>query len=163
MQDNVKAWVAAQSQRQLLDPVVEFGALQVEGQVGYADLRPYFIGLTYIGVDLRPGPGVDVVDDMERPHFRDRTMGTVLCLETLEHVKRPWRALAEAYRILKDGGLLLLSVPWDIPIHNYPSDYWRLTPAALELLLEDAGFKELEVTADGPAERPKTVFAIARK
>ncbi len=40
-------------------PVFEFGSYQVEGQEGYANLREVFVGKTYVGCDMRPGPGVE--------------------------------------------------------------------------------------------------------
>ena len=45
-------------------PVYEFGSYQVEGQVEYADLRGLFPGRRYVGCDMRPGPGVDRVEDV---------------------------------------------------------------------------------------------------
>ena len=45
-------------------PVFEFGSYQVEGQEGYANLRGLFPGKEYVGCDMRPGPGVDRVEDV---------------------------------------------------------------------------------------------------
>ena len=45
----------------LIDPVYEFGSFQVEGQVGFADMRPLFSAKQYVGADMRTGPWVDVV------------------------------------------------------------------------------------------------------
>ena len=45
-------------------PVFEFGSYQVEGQEGYANLRGLFPGKPYVGCDMRPGPGVDRVEDV---------------------------------------------------------------------------------------------------
>ena len=42
----------------------EFGSFQVEGQEGYANLRGMFPGKVYVGCDMRPGPGVDRVEDV---------------------------------------------------------------------------------------------------
>ena len=41
------------------EPIFEFGALQVPGQEGFADLRPLFPEMEYVGCDLRAGPGVE--------------------------------------------------------------------------------------------------------
>jgi SAM-dependent methyltransferase len=164
MTELVRQWVKKQAQSlQYIDPIVEFGSMQVEGQEVFADMRPFFGGNAYIGVDMRPSTGVDVVDNVESCGFEDRTIGMVLCLETLEHVKHPWTALKEINRILKDGGLLLISVPWNLQIHAYPDDYWRVTPSGLKMLLDEAGFWDTEITTAGPEADPDTVFAIARK
>ena len=69
-------------------PVFEFGSYQVEGQEGYANLRELFPGKTYVGCDMRPGPGVDRVEDVTAISLPDSSAGTVLCIETFEHVVR---------------------------------------------------------------------------
>ncbi len=146
----VLRWIEETTSRlELEGPVVEFGSMQVEGQEGYADIRRFFGGMEFIGCDIRPGPGGDRVDDMERSDRPDASAGTVVCLETLEHVKHPWLALAEAFRVLKPGGALLLSVPFRHPVHDHPYDYWRMTPEALAALLEDAGFTGIDTEDSG--------------
>ncbi len=50
----------------VFEPIYEFGALQVEGQEGFADLRSFFPGKSYIGTDFREGPGVDVITGEEK-------------------------------------------------------------------------------------------------
>src|SRR4051812_9781886 len=66
-------------------PVYEFGSFQVEGQEGYANLRGLFAGKAYVGCDMRPGPGVDRVEDVSAINLPDASAGTVLCIETFEH------------------------------------------------------------------------------
>ena len=76
-------------------PVYEFGSFQVEGQVEYADLRGMFAGKEYVGCDMRPGPGVDRVEDVSAMSLADESAGTVLCIETFEHVFEVRRAFDE--------------------------------------------------------------------
>jgi SAM-dependent methyltransferase len=148
--DIVLRWISEKSEAmELVGPVVEFGSLQVDGQEGYADLRRFFAGLEYTGCDIQPGPGVDRLADIERSGIDEGSVGTVVCLETLEHVRHPWLAVAEVLRILKPGGVALFSVPFHHPVHGFPRDYWRMTPAAMRLLLLDAGFEEVEVCDSG--------------
>jgi SAM-dependent methyltransferase len=116
-------------------PVYEFGSYQVEGQVDYADLRSLFSGKTYVGCDMRPGPGVDRVEDVTAIRLDDEVAGTVLCIETFEHVFEVRRAFDEVYRILAPGGLFVITSPLNFRIHGYPDDYWRMTPSCLRRML----------------------------
>ncbi len=63
-------------------PVFEFGSYQVAGQEHYANLRSLFPGKDYVGCDMRPGPGVDRVEDVSAIRLPDGSAGTVLCIET---------------------------------------------------------------------------------
>jgi len=67
----------------------------------------------YLGVDMEKLPGVDVVHDLETfPYpFDDNSADEILASHILEHL-RNWReAIAEANRILKPKGLLIIKVP----------------------------------------------------
>ena len=68
---------------------------QVQGQEGYANLRGMFPGKVYVGCDMRPGPGVDRVEDVSAINLPDASAGTVLCIETFEHVFEVRRAFDE--------------------------------------------------------------------
>lgn len=137
MRENIRACVQAVAETLTIpQPVVEIGALQVEGQLYSADLRPLFADSDYTGCDIRPGPGVDRIEDVHQLSFATATVGTVLMLETLEHVKNPIQALAEGFRVLRPGGLVVISSVMDFPVHEFPADYWRFAPQGFELLLE---------------------------
>src|SRR5262245_16997568 len=116
-------------------PVFEFGSYQVQGQEGYADLRDCFPGREYLGCDMRPGPGVDRVEDVTAINLPDGRAGTVLCIETFEHVFEVRRAFDEVFRILKPGGVFVITSPLNFRIHGYPDDYWRMTPSCLRRML----------------------------
>jgi SAM-dependent methyltransferase len=116
-------------------PIFEFGAYQVEGQVDYADLRGLFPGKDYVGCDMRPGPGVDRVEDVSAMSFADESAGTVLCIETFEHVFEVRKAFDEVFRVLKPGGLFVITSPLNFRIHGYPDDYWRMTPNCLRRMM----------------------------
>jgi SAM-dependent methyltransferase len=144
---------------ELAEPVVEIGSYQVAGQEEIADLRPLFPGKRYLGIDRRPGPGVDRVADVEALPLADASVGTVLAMNTFEHVPRFWRGFAEVGRVLRPDGVLLVSCPFYFHIHDHPGDYWRFTPAALDLLLEE--FPSRIAGWHGPRRRPLNVWAVA--
>lgn len=143
----------------LPEPILEIGSLQVPGQEAIANLRPLFGRKEYLGVDARPGPGVDVVADVEALPQADASVGTVIAMNTFEHVPRFWRGFDEIYRVLRPEGMLLVSCPFYFHLHSFPSDYWRFSPEALNLLLEDYPTRILGW--QGPSKRPAGVWAVA--
>ena len=79
----------------------------------------------------------------------DRTIDLLLATETLEHIADPDAFLAQARRVLRDDGQLILTVPFSARWHYVPYDYWRFTPSALRMLLERNGFRGVVVLARG--------------
>jgi SAM-dependent methyltransferase len=140
------------------NPVYEFGSLQVPGQEGFADLRPFFPGKKYIGADMRAGPGVDLILNLHRIDLPAESAGTVLLFDTIEHVEFPRKAMEEIKRILRPDGMLIISSVMNFPIHEYPYDYWRFTPEAFRSLLQS--FSSSFVDSCGISEFPHTVIGI---
>jgi SAM-dependent methyltransferase len=143
----------------LPEPILEIGSYQVPGQQELANLRPLFPHKEFLGVDCRPGPGVDYVASAEELPFHNGTFGTVIAMSTFEHVPRFWRGFEEAHRVLRPDGALLVACPFYFYIHSFPSDFWRFTPQALELLLES--FPSKLFGWHGAAKRPANVWALA--
>jgi SAM-dependent methyltransferase len=143
----------------LPEPILEIGSYQVPGQEGIAELRSLFPGKEYLGIDIRPGIGVDQVADVEDLPFVDGSFGTVIAMNTFEHVPRFWRGFEEARRVLRPAGAFLVSCPFYFYMHSFPGDFWRFTPQALELLLE--GFPSKLIGWHGPAKRPASVWSLA--
>jgi SAM-dependent methyltransferase len=143
------------------EPIYEFGALQVLHYGKYADLRPFFPGKQYVGCDMREGPGVDKVLDLHKIDLPDETAGTVLAFDTLEHVEYPHKAMAEVHRVVKPGGMAVISSVMNFPIHGHPSDYWRFTPEAFRSLLKP--FDYCYVESAGEEDFPHTVIGIGFK
>jgi len=143
------------------EPIYEFGSFQVELQEGFADLRPLFPKMEYIGADLRFGAGVDVILDLHDIELPTESIGTCLIIDTLEHVEFPRIAIEEAYRILKPNGILILTSTMNFPIHDYPYDYWRFTPEAFKSLL--VSFESVIVDTAGEKNFPHTIIGIGYK
>jgi len=98
MHDAVREWVAAWCLDRF-DRVIEIGARDINGGV-----RDLIDTACYIGVDLEPGPGVDLVQDART------TKGVydlVLCLEVLEHDPDPVGLIETLGRLCTPGGLVV--------------------------------------------------------
>ena len=145
----------------LAEPLVELGARAAAGQEGIADLRGIFGASEHIGCDIQEGPGVDRIEDIHALTLDDESVGTVICLETLEHVADPIRAVQEMHRVLRPGGVLAISSLMFFPIHAHPWDYWRFTPEGFELLLRP--FESSLVVAQGWDLMPEGVFGVGVK
>ena len=74
---------------------------------------------------------------------------SVFHTDVMEHVIDCKAFLSECHRILKPGGELFFTVPFQARYHYIPHDYWRFTPSSLELLLMKAGFEDIQVKARG--------------
>jgi SAM-dependent methyltransferase len=99
-----------------------------------------------VQLDIDPARGPDVVGDVTAMDmFEDGRFDAVFLLEVLEHVADPARALAEVHRVLKKGGVLVLSTPFVFEIHDAPADYYRFTRHGLERLLDR--FERVEIEA----------------
>src|SRR3546814_112349 len=110
---------------------------------------------------IQEGLGVDRIEDIHALTFDDDSVGTIICLETLEHVADPLRAVQEMHRVLRPGGVLAISSLMFFPIHAHPWDFWRFTPEGFDLLLKP--FESSYVVAQGWDLMPEGVFGIGVK
>lgn len=162
MRDYIKEFVRICAETlPITEPIYEFGSLQVPGQEGFADLRPIFTGREYVGCDMQDGPGVDKILNLQRIELPSETVGTILLMDTLEHVEFVRKALDEVHRILKTNGMVVASSVMKFPIHDYPYDYWRFTPEAFRSLLRP--FDSAFVDSVGDERFPHTVVGVAFK
>lgn len=93
---------------------------------------------------------VNFVGDIQNMDMiSNNSYDSAVCFEVLEHVQNPFQAIAEINRILKKGGMLILSVPHLARLHEEPNDFFRYTKYGLRSLLENAGFEVLEITLQG--------------
>lgn len=77
----------------------------------------------YKGENHRYGR-LDYVGDIAKIPVSNGYFDCVLCTEVLEHLQEPERALEEFARILKHGGVLILTAPLGSGIHMAPYHYY---------------------------------------
>ena len=144
-------------------PVLEIGSYQVDGPEGIIDLRSLFRGKTYVGIDFRAGPGVDCLASVEALPQATASAGTVIAVSTFEHVRRFWLGFEEVYRVLRPDGVLVVACPFYFHQHGYPSDYWRFTPQALEVLLEALPDSRARLARPGPQTGERLGGGVPRR
>lgn len=110
-------------------------------------------GWRYVLLDTRPinNSGSQMVcGDAHILPFPNNLFSLVILKDALEHFWNPWEALREVRRVLKDGGTLVIWVPFMHPFHG--DDYYRYTPLAIKKLLE--GFSVIRFDA------PLWIFSV---
>ena len=108
--------------------------------------------------------------DIEDPPIAKNSVDLAFFSQALHHAIRPERAVASAYRMLKRNGrvviLDLLSHQFDKARELYADHWLGFSEIELHELLEDAGFKEIDVRVVArEKENPQfqTIFASGMK
>ena len=101
---------------------------------------------SYLGTDYLTDRSLpDVVASALDLPFEDGSFDTVTSTEVLEHVPDPLRALKEMHRVLRQDGVLIITVPMHWPRHEVPYDFWRFTYDGLLHLLEESNFQVIRL------------------
>lgn len=131
------------SNRDLLDGLIkEYAhghALDVGGGYGrYSDMIRKHLKSVKV-VDIHPQ--ADIHGDVTNMTMvEDESYDTVISVQTLEHVEYPERMMAEMYRVLKRGGICILTVPFVVTEHKDPTDFQRYTFDGINSLFKRTGF-----------------------
>lgn len=108
--------------------------------------------------------------DISSPPIEDQAVDLTIFSQALHHAERPRKALREACRILKPGGVIIVL---DLLQHNfeqakelYHDVHLGFSEVELYTMMDDAGFKAIDVVvADKEPEAPhfQTLLGVARK
>lgn len=85
-----------------------------------------------INLDIFPFKKVDFVTDATKLPIKDGSVDMVITESTLEHIPDAELAIQEICRVVKPGGFVYISVPFLMPFHASPNDYFRLTSAGIK-------------------------------
>lgn len=134
--------------------VLDVGSYDLNGT-----LRPLIEGAggNYTGLDIAPGPNVDVVATHPYQYpFPDDSFDYVISNATIEHVRRPWEWMQELARIVRIGGTIIIMGPVKLGLHasevaHHPVDCWRVYPDGMAELFCGARLIMdcVDLTADG--------------
>lgn len=111
---------------------------------------------SYVGVDISTSSHdqtrteIDFFYDGKILPFTAESFDSVVSFEVFEHVFELPDLLIEISRILKPGGLLLVSIPFAYEEHGCPSDFARYTSDGLSYILEKHGFDVLRLSKTTP-------------
>lgn len=121
--------------------VLDVGSMDVNGTLrGFAAA-----GCHYVGADLEPGNGVDVVlASAHKLPFEAESFDAVVSTSCFEHDRFFWLTFLECIRVLRKGGYFYLNVPSNGVYHRYPVDCWRFYPDAGLALAEWARHQGLQ-------------------
>lgn len=124
--------------------VVEIGSRNINGTV-----RGLFPASRWVGIDLHPGPDVDIVGDM-LDFTPEDTVDMVVCCEVLEHAEKWREMIARASDWLKWNGSIIITCagPGRLP-HSHidgcqlrPGEYYgNVTTQELRTELEAHGLR----------------------
>lgn len=92
--------------------------------------------VTWVVLDANKELGPYILGDAMSIPVKSNMVDCVKCTELLEHVEHPEMVLDEITRVLKPGGTLILSIPFNWGIHADPYDFQRFTDQKLKIMLE---------------------------
>jgi len=103
----------------------------------------------YVSMDISNSAGADIVGTILEIPEDDAAFGGIVCTEVIEHVTDPRGAIRELKRVSTPGSYLYLTAPMSWGLHYEPYDYFRYTKYGLISILEDGGFRVLEMKQIG--------------
>lgn len=92
------------------------------------------LGYVYVGVDLEPGKGVDLVGSPWALPLMDASVSLLVSSSCLEHDSLFWVTFLEMARVLEPGGAIYINAPSNGKYHPMPDDCWRFYPDAGQAL-----------------------------
>ena len=122
--------------------VLDFGSYNVNGT--YRELlNPD--DWEYLGLDMNPGPGVDLVpeDTYKWNEIPDESFDLIVSGQAFEHCEYFWLVFEEFARILKPSGKCIIIAPSSGHEHRFPVDCWRFYPDGMRALCKYVGFEVL--------------------
>jgi SAM-dependent methyltransferase len=125
--------------------------LLLDAGAGECPHRRFFSHVRYQSCDIddnRSHSHTFLCDVQSIPQ-RDDSYDAVLCIQVLQFMPDPQKAINELYRILRPGGSLFLSAPQGWGVHSPPYHFFNFTCYGLERLFKTAGFEIVSIQPRG--------------
>jgi len=147
-----KRWIEEIAARaDLKQPILDVGPMSLSGLSSpvfqrmpdtFVDSRALFTGAghDYKTLDLDPTAGADVSGDFfdaEKLFKKKGAFGTVLLLNSLEHMTKIWEVPRMLRHLLKKGGRAFILTPWNLRFHGPRPDCWRISDDGYRALFAD--------------------------
>jgi SAM-dependent methyltransferase len=116
-----------------------------------------------VGIDIVPGPGVDVVCDSENiiNRFGKNQFGVVVSTCSLEHIQNWRKTISNMKNVCEAGGIIIVIVPSIYRYHEYPNDFWRYSVQNVNDIFSDCEIVLIKEDSDEYIE--KLVYAKIKK
>lgn len=101
----------------------------------------------FIGFDTQNNEKVDAVGFNWNLPFQDSEFDALISTQVLEHTAKVSETIEEIKRVVKNGGLIFISVPLVFPEHGIPYDYYRFTSFGIREVFR--GFDVLKIIPQG--------------
>jgi SAM-dependent methyltransferase len=116
----------------------------------------------YVSVDADSRLNPTIVANAQMIPLPSNYFDVVLSCQMLEHVTEPLLCLEEMCRITRPNGICIITVPFFNESHMEPNDYYRFTQFGIEMLVQKAGFKILEIQSRGGYYSVKAQMSIRK-
>lgn len=127
-----------------------FSVLDIAPQV-HLGAKEFFIKSKIFTADIDENSDADFIVDIcenNEKIIQSNYFDLIFCNEVLEHTLNPFGAINEIHRILKKGGLLFLTTPFNFRIHGPLPDCWRFTEHGLREMMKKFEILELNSLED---------------
>jgi SAM-dependent methyltransferase/uncharacterized protein YbaR (Trm112 family) len=115
--------------------ILDFGA-------GHGDFSKILSKRHVIALDVYPYEEIDIVCDMQKETpFKKASFDAIVLMNVLEHVQQPEKLMKLLAGLLRPNGLLVITVPFLLKLHQIPYDFYRYSHYQLENIGLAAGLE----------------------
>ncbi len=154
---NIQYYLWATYRRRMIDKLLEMNKKYYKGEVldiGGRDrgifIKPKDKVTNWIFADIEKKHSPDIVLNVcNMKMIKNKSIDVINAIELFEHVENIEQALKECYRVLKNNGIMIISIPFLFPIHSDPKDFQRWTEDKWKNKLKCMGWRTEKIEIMG--------------